>query len=288
MSVKDKVAVVTGAGSGIGKAIALKFAAEGAKVAIADLSVEAAQAMANEINAQYGTGTAMAVPMNVAEEKPVDDGIDAVVANFGRLDILVANAGIQTIESLDQFDFAKWKQLLAVHLDGSFLTTRAALRHMYKLGNGGSIIYMGSVHSKEASMLKAPYVTAKHGLIGLAKTGGQGRRQARRPCQCDLPGLRSHPSGRQADPRAGQEPRNHRGGGHQERDAARDRGWRIHHGGRCRPGHTVLRRLRQQCPDRSIAGRQPRLVHAVIWSARYQCHPPPCRWRGGQYEEIAA
>jgi 3-hydroxybutyrate dehydrogenase len=170
MSIKDKVAVITGAASGIGKAIALKFAAEGAKVAIADLSGDAAQATADEINAQYGAGTAMAVAMNVAEEKPVDDGIDAVVAHFGRLDILVANAGIQTIESVDQFDFGKWKQLLAVHLDGSFLTTRAALRHMYKLGNGGSIIYMGSVHSKEASMLKAPYVTAKHGLIGLAKT----------------------------------------------------------------------------------------------------------------------
>jgi 3-hydroxybutyrate dehydrogenase len=63
----------------------------------------------------------------------------------------------------------KWKRLLAIHLDGAFLTTRAALRQMYRQGTGGSIIYMGSVHSKEASLLKAPYVTAKHGLIGLAK-----------------------------------------------------------------------------------------------------------------------
>ena len=170
MSVKDKVAVVTGAASGIGKEIALTFVRAGAKVAIADLSGAAAQATADEINAMYGAGTAMAVAMNVAEEAPVDAGIDAVVAQFGRLDILVSNAGIQTIEAVDQFEFSKWKQLLAVHLDGAFLTTRAALRHMYKLGNGGSIIYMGSVHSKEASMLKAPYVTAKHGLIGLAKT----------------------------------------------------------------------------------------------------------------------
>jgi 3-hydroxybutyrate dehydrogenase len=73
------------------------------------------------------------------------------------------------VAPIEEFEFAKWKQLLAIHLDGAFLTTRAALRQMYRRGKGGSIIYMGSVHSKEASVLKAPYVTAKHGLIGLAK-----------------------------------------------------------------------------------------------------------------------
>jgi 3-hydroxybutyrate dehydrogenase len=82
--------------------------------------------------------------------------------------VLVSNAGIQIVAPLVEFEFAKWKQLLAIHLDGAFLTTRAALRQMYKQ-NSGSVIYMGSVHSKEASVLKAPYVTAKHGLIGLAK-----------------------------------------------------------------------------------------------------------------------
>jgi 3-hydroxybutyrate dehydrogenase len=67
-----------------------------------------------------------------------------------------------------EFEFAKWKKLLSIHLDGAFLTTRSALRQMY-IQKSGSIIYMGSVHSKEASALKAPYVTAKHGLVGLAK-----------------------------------------------------------------------------------------------------------------------
>jgi len=169
MRLKDKVAIVTGAASGIGKEIALTYAREGAKVAIADLNQDAANATAQEIESLNGKGSAIGVAMNVCDEAQVDAGTDKVVSTFGRLDIMVSNAGIQTVAPLDQFDFGKWKQLLAIHLDGAFLTTRAALRHMYKLGNGGSIIYMGSVHSKEASVLKAPYVTAKHGLIGLAK-----------------------------------------------------------------------------------------------------------------------
>src|SRR5437879_5432712 len=107
--------------------------------------------------------------MDVTRESDVDSGMAAVVSAFGRIDVLVSNAGIQIVAPLDEFPFAEWKKLLSIHLDGAFLTTRAALRQMYKQGTGGSIIYMGSVHSKEASVLKAPYVTAKHGLIGLAK-----------------------------------------------------------------------------------------------------------------------
>src|ERR1700694_2882389 len=106
--------------------------------------------------------------LDVTNEQQVDDGTAKVVETFGRLDVLVSNAGIQTVAPIVDFEFAKWKRLMAIHLDGAFLTTRAALRQMYKQ-KSGSIIYMGSVHSKEASVLKAPYVTAKHGLIGLAK-----------------------------------------------------------------------------------------------------------------------
>src|ERR1700722_9217042 len=107
--------------------------------------------------------------MEFPAEHKGDGGMAAAVAAFGGIDILVSNAGIQTVAPIDQFEFSKWKQLLSIHLDGAFLTTRAAIRQMYKQKTGGSIIYMGSVHSKEASPLKAPYVTAKHGLIGLAK-----------------------------------------------------------------------------------------------------------------------
>lgn len=166
MRLANKVAVVTGAASGIGKEIARTFAAEGAKVVIADLDLKAAQATATELG---GADKALGVAMDVTQEDQVDAGMANVVAVFGRIDILVSNAGIQVVSPLQDFSFAKWKQMLAIHLDGAFLTTRAALRYMYKQGDGGSIIYMGSVHSKEASPLKAPYVTAKHGLIGLAK-----------------------------------------------------------------------------------------------------------------------
>ena len=166
MRLRDKSAIITGAASGIGKDIALVFAREGAKVAIADLNRDAAEATAKEI--RDSGGQAMGVTMDVTDEQAVNDGVAAVVSAFGGVDVLVSNAGIQIVHPLEEFSYAEWKKMLAIHLDGAFLTTRACLPHMYKSGSG-SVIYMGSVHSKEASVLKAPYVTAKHGLIGLAK-----------------------------------------------------------------------------------------------------------------------
>ena len=167
MSLQDKIAVVTGAASGIGKNIAKLFLESGAKVAIADLNLEAAEATAREFDP---TGQrAIAVAMDVTDEAQVDAGIAAIAAKFGGIDILISNAGVQIVGPIESYDFAAWKKMLAIHLDGAFLTTRACLKLMYAQKRGGSVIYMGSVHSKEASVLKAPYVTAKHGLIGLCK-----------------------------------------------------------------------------------------------------------------------
>lgn len=168
MKLKNKVCIVTGAASGIGKEIAVTFAREGGKVAIADMNRPAAQATADEIN--KSGGTAMAVAMDVTSEEQVNAAVAEVVAAYGGVDVLVSNAGIQIVHPVEDFPYAEWKKMLAIHLDGAFLTTKACLPHMYASKRGGSIIYMGSVHSKLASVLKAPYVTAKHGLIGLSKT----------------------------------------------------------------------------------------------------------------------
>jgi 3-hydroxybutyrate dehydrogenase len=161
-----KVAVITGAASGIGKAIALRFVAEGGTPVIADLDVDQANFTAREIRA--AGSDALAIGMDVTNEAAVEKGIADTMAKYGRIDILVSNAGIQIVRPIVDFSFDDWKRLLAVHLDGAFLTTRACLRHMYA-ARSGSIVYTGSVHSKLASVLRAPYVTAKHGLVGLCR-----------------------------------------------------------------------------------------------------------------------
>jgi 3-hydroxybutyrate dehydrogenase len=166
MRLAGKVAIVTGAASGIGREIARAYLREGALVAIADLSQSASDAAAAALDPSGAR--AIGVAMDVTDEAEVEAGTQRVVERFGRLDILVSNAGIQIVSPIVEFSFADWKRVVAVHLDGAFLTTRAALRQMYRQRNG-SVIYIGSVHSKVASVLKAPYVAAKHGLLGLAR-----------------------------------------------------------------------------------------------------------------------
>ncbi|MFQ3622787.1 MAG: 3-hydroxybutyrate dehydrogenase [Acetobacteraceae bacterium] len=166
MRLQGRTAIVTGAASGIGRGIAERFAAEGAKVAIADLNGEQADAVAAAIRGRGGE--AMAVPIDVASEEAVATGVGSVLAAWGRADILVSNAGIQIVHPVEEFTFAEWRRMMAIHLDAAFLLTRACLPSMYA-NRYGRIIYMGSVHSKTASKLKAPYVAAKHALMGLAR-----------------------------------------------------------------------------------------------------------------------
>jgi 3-hydroxybutyrate dehydrogenase len=165
MKLNNKIAIITGAAGGIGRAIAKRFVAEGARVAIADVNLDAAKATARDL----GADRTLAVGMDVTNEDSVNAGVAAVTKHWGTVDILVANAGVQIVHRTEDFPFAEWKRLLAIHLDGAFLTTKACLPHMYRQ-KSGTIILMGSVHSKLASPLKSAYVTAKHGLIGLART----------------------------------------------------------------------------------------------------------------------
>lgn len=159
-----KIALVTGAASGIGRAIATAYAKAGAIVAVADIDADHARDVAAELG-----GNAIGLAMDVTDENQVDDGFDRVLRERGPVDILVSNAGIQIISPLVDLSFADWKRMLAIHMDGAFLTSRAAMRQMIAAGRGGSVILMGSAHSHVASKFKAPYVAAKHGLLGLAR-----------------------------------------------------------------------------------------------------------------------
>jgi 3-hydroxybutyrate dehydrogenase len=163
MRLEGKVAIVTGAASGLGRAIAERFLKEGARVAIAD--VKGAQQTAQALGPN-----ALGMTMDVTDEKQVEEGVAQAVEKFSGIDILVSNAGVQHICALVDLQLSDWRRMLAIHLDGAFLTTRACMRRMRDQRRGGAIIYMGSVHSKEASPLKAPYVAAKHGIVGLCKS----------------------------------------------------------------------------------------------------------------------
>ncbi|MDN5923822.1 MAG: 3-hydroxybutyrate dehydrogenase [Xanthomonadales bacterium] len=167
MKLANKVAIVTGAASGLGRHIAQTYAREGAAVAIADINLDAAQQVADAI--VHDGGKAIAIDMDVTSEEAVNQGVQRVNEALGVVDILVSNAGVQIVNPIENFKFTDWKRLMAIHVDGAFLTTKAVLPQMYADNRGGTVIFMGSVHSHLASPLKSAYVTAKHGLLGLAR-----------------------------------------------------------------------------------------------------------------------
>ncbi len=174
-NLEQKVALVTGAGSGLGRGVAVALAQAGAAVGVADIDTAGAKETVSMIE-QTGR-RAIVLDMDVTSEDSVNNGVAQLLSIYGRFDILVSNAGVQTISPVQDLSLTQWQKMLAVHLDGAFLTTKAALNVMYQQSQGGKIIYMGSVHSHEASLFKAPYITAKHGLLGLAravaKEGGE-------------------------------------------------------------------------------------------------------------------
>jgi 3-hydroxybutyrate dehydrogenase len=165
MTLDGKVCLITGAASGIGHEIAKRFVEAQGRVVIADLNLDAAKAAAAALGDEK---TAIGVAMDVSNEEQVNAGVDEAAKALGTIDVLISNAGIQIVHPIEAFPFADWKKLLAIHLDGAFLTTKACVKYMYPQ-RSGALIYMGSVHSHEASPLKSAYVAAKHGILGLAR-----------------------------------------------------------------------------------------------------------------------
>ena len=201
MKLEGRSAIVTGAASGIGREIAHTYAREGAKVAIADLNADAANATAAEIRA--AGGQAIGVAMDVTSEEGVIAGVAAVVAAFGGVDILVSNAGIQIVHPIEEFTYADWKKMMAIHVDGAFLTTRCVpaahvqvrprrQRHLHGIrALEGGVAAQGAVCDREARPDRP------------VQGRREGRGGARRARQRDLSGLRAYAVGRQADSRAG-------------------------------------------------------------------------------------
>ena len=171
MRLSGRATLVTGGGGGLGRAMAEGFAREGAAVSVTDVNLDAARAVARGIEERGGR--AMAMQMDVTSEEQVERGVADSARALGRLDVAVSNAGVQHIAPITEFTLQDWRRVLSIHLDGGFLLTRAAMRHWQSAGKGGLLLYMGSVHSLEASPLKAAYVAAKHGLLGLARAAAK-------------------------------------------------------------------------------------------------------------------
>ncbi len=167
MRLKDQVAIVTGAAAGIGLACAKRFAAEGARVVLSDVSVEKGEQAAEEI--QASGADALFVACDVGDKAQVDALIGSTVAAFGRLDILVANAGIVHASDFLDLEEADFDRVIRVNLKGVFLTGQAAARQMVKQGGGGAIVNMSSVNAVMAIPAITPYVAAKGGVNQLTK-----------------------------------------------------------------------------------------------------------------------
>ncbi len=168
MKLQDKVALITGAGSGIGAATARQMAAEGAHIAVTGIPAEGVQAIAAELEA--AGHAALAIPTDVSDARQVEAAVAQTVDRFGRLDILVPNAGIQLHDrdvNLHELPEEVWDRTHNVNYRGIYLTTKYGLAQFLKQGDGGVIIIVASVTALSGASHNPAYMSGKHGLIGL-------------------------------------------------------------------------------------------------------------------------
>ena len=182
----NKVALVTGAGRGIGRAIALALAGEGAKLILTSRTVGPLQATAED-SAALSSATAIAHAADVADEEQVEALFARIQADFGRLDLLVNNAGAFDGGPLDQLSAESWDRVINTNLRGPFLCTRGALRIM-KPQQSGRIINVGSIAAHRVRPQTAPYAASKHGLWGLTQVTALEGREYGVTCCCLQPG----------------------------------------------------------------------------------------------------
>lgn len=194
MRFQDKVAVVTGAGNGIGLEITHAFAREGAQVVIADINAEAATRAVTEI--EDAGGRALAVPTDVSAEDQIAAMVDDVVSRLGRIDILVNNAGVVVHGLLVDMDLQAWQRQLDVQLTGPFLTTKHVGRHMMARPGGGKIVNISSVSALMGRVKGGPHCAAKGGLTMLTKVAAMELAQYGVNVNAVAPGLIDVPSQR--------------------------------------------------------------------------------------------
>ena len=171
MRFEGKVAIITGAGRGIGKAIAERLASEGADVVICDVDKEAAERTAEEIRSKYSV-KAIAISADVANEGDVNSMVEETIKNFGRVDFLINNAGITRDSLLLRMSEEEWDKVIAVDLKSVFLCTRAVIRHMMRQ-KFGRIVNISSVIGLRGNVGQANYASAKAGIIGLTKSAAR-------------------------------------------------------------------------------------------------------------------